>query len=231
MKKLSIVIPVYNEHRFIRTIVDRVRSAGACGLDKEIIVVDDGSSDGTRESLASMEFPDVKVLLHERNRGKGAALRTGFLEATGDVVLIQDADLEYTPEEYPVLLAPILHGHADVVYGSRFLGGPHRVHLFWHMVGNRFLTLLSNMMSNLNLTDMETCYKVFRRDVIRGMPLRSDRFGFEPEITAKISRIENVRIYEVGISYYGRQFKEGKKINWKDGVRAVWCILKYNLFR
>jgi len=228
MKKLSIVIPVYNEHKFVSTIIERVRQSDSCGLDKEIIVVDDGSSDGTRDVLQALELPGVRVLLHERNRGKGAALRTGFHEATGDIVLIQDADLEYTPDEYPILLSPILSGHADVVYGSRFLGGPHRVHLFWHMVGNRFLTLLSNMLSNLNLTDMETCYKVFRREVIGGLKLRSDRFGFEPEFTLKVAR-GGWRVYEVPISYHGRDYAEGKKIGWKDGISAIYTIIKYRL--
>ena len=224
--KLSVVIPVYNEQRFVRTIIDRVLAIDMEGLEKELIVVDDGSVDGTREQLRELDIPGVSVAFHETNRGKGAALRTGFARATGDIVLIQDADLEYNPEEYPVLLAPILSGHADVVYGSRFLGGPHRVHLFWHMVGNRFLTLLSNMMSNLNLTDMETCYKVFRRQVLDGLTLRSNRFGFEPEFTLKVAR-RGWRVYEVPISYHGRDYAEGKKIGWRDGVSAIYTIIKY----
>ncbi len=224
--RVSIVMPVYNERAFIRTIVERVMAVDLAGVEKELIVVDDCSSDGTGEELARLGQPGLTILRHELNRGKGAALRTGFARAEGDVILIQDADLEYNPEEYPVLLKPIRDGHADVVYGSRFLGGPHRVHLFWHMVGNRFLTLLSNMMSNLNLTDMETCYKVFRREVVQGMRLRSDRFGFEPEFTLKIARA-GWRVYEVPISYHGRDYADGKKIGWKDGVSAVYTIIKY----
>jgi len=223
--KTSIVIPVFNEADTIRTLLARV---SAVPIDKEIILIDDCSTDGTRAVLASLgDTPEVRVLLHDRNRGKGAALRTGFASATGDVVLIQDADLEYDPEEYPRLLQPFHDGKADVVYGSRFSGGEcHRVLYFWHYVGNRVLTLLSNIFTNLNLTDMETCYKVFRRDIIQGLDLKEDRFGFEPEVTAKIAGL-NCRIYEVGISYSGRTYEEGKKIGWKDGVRAVWCIVKY----
>ena len=226
--KVSIVMPVYNEKQFIGTIIDRVMSVPMDGLDRELIVVDDCSKDGTRELLMKEKRPGVRTIFHEQNRGKGAALRTGFAETTGDLILIQDADLEYDPEEYPLLLKPILNGHADVVYGSRFLGGPHRVHLFWHMVGNRLLTLLSNMMSNLNLTDMETCYKVFKREVLNGIKLRSNRFGFEPEFTLKVAR-GGWRVYEVPISYHGRDYAEGKKIGWKDGVSAIYTIIKYSL--
>ena len=224
--KMSVIMPVYNERQFVRDIIDKVLDVPLDGMEKELVVVDDCSKDGTRELLKELSLPGVKVVFHEQNRGKGAALRTGFSHATGDVILIQDADLEYNPEDYPVLLGPILDGYADVVYGSRFLGGPHRVHLFWHMVGNRVLTLLSNMMSNLNLTDMETCYKVFKREVLNGMQLRSDRFGFEPEFTLKVAR-RGWRIYEVPISYHGRDYAEGKKIGWKDGVSAIYTIIKY----
>jgi len=216
-------MPVYNEARTLRAIVDRVL---AVDIEKELIIVDDGSTDGTREVLRQIQSPDVKIHLQPRNQGKGAALRAGFQQATGDIIVVQDADLEYNPEEYPVLLKPILDGHADVVYGSRFLAGPHRVHLFWHYAGNRFLTLLSNMLSNINLTDMETCYKVFRREVLDGLRLRSDRFGFEPEFTMKVAR-RGCRIYEVPVSYHGRDYAQGKKINWKDGVAAIWSIVKY----
>ena len=223
--RTSIVIPVYNEATTIATLLARV---SAVPIAKEIIIVDDCSTDGTREVVAGLAAdPDLKVLFHERNRGKGAALRTGFTHATGDIVLIQDADLEYAPEEYPRLLQPILDGKADVVYGSRFSGGEcHRVLYFWHYLGNRGLTLLSNIFTNLNLTDMETCYKVFRREIIQGIRIEEDRFGFEPEITAKVASL-GCRIYEVGISYSGRTYEEGKKIDWKDGLRALWCILKY----
>ena len=226
--KLSIVIPVYNVAATISQIVDMVRSVDV-GMDKEILLVDDCSRDGTRDVLAKMgkEQTDLKVLLHEVNQGKGAALRTGFTAATGDVVLIQDADLEYDPKEYPRLLQPIVDGHADVVYGSRFLGGgAHRVVFYWHYLGNRLLTTLSNMTTNLNLTDMEVCYKVFKRAVIQSIPLRENRFGFEVEITAKIAR-RKLKIYEVPISYYGRDYSEGKKIGWKDGFSALRCIVKY----
>jgi glycosyltransferase involved in cell wall biosynthesis len=227
--KLSVVIPVYNEINSIRDIVEQVRSVD---LEKEIFLVDDFSTDGTREILAELaEESDVKVFYHDRNMGKGAALRTGFGKATGDIVIIQDADLEYDPQQYPKLIQPILEGKADVVYGSRFVTGDYRrVLYFWHMMGNTFLTLLSNMLTNLNLTDMETCYKVFRKGVLERITIEESRFGFEPEITAKIAKL-NVRIYEVGISYSGRTYQEGKKIGWKDGFSALRCILKYNLFR
>ena len=225
--RLSIVIPVFNEEKTVRSIIRAVR---AVPYRKEIVVVDDGSSDRTREILQEYEGdPDVRVFLQPENQGKGAALRRGFEEATGDIVIIQDADLEYTPEDYPVLLRPILEGHADVVYGSRFMGGPGRVLYFRHTMGNKFLTFLSNLFTDLNLTDMETCYKVFKREVIQNVILESDRFGFEPEITAKLARMRGVVVYEVPIRYYGRTYEEGKKITWRDGVSALWCILKYNL--
>ncbi len=228
--KLSVVIPCYNEVRTIRHIVDRVRAAPVA--EKEIIIVDDCSRDGTRDLLRTEIAPLVdKLLFHEVNQGKGAALRTGFRAATGDVVVVQDADLEYDPQDYPRLLQPILEGKADVVFGSRFQGGqPHREVYFWHMVGNKVLTLLSNMATNINLTDMETCYKVFRREVLQRIEIEENRFGFEPEITAKVARL-GVVIYEVGISYYGRTYAEGKKIGWRDGFRALWAIAKYNLLR
>ena len=228
--KLSVVIPCYNEVNTIDRLLAAVRASPH--PDKEIIVVDDGSSDGTRERLAGeLRTLIDQVILHEVNQGKGAALRTGIKAATGDVVIIQDADLEYDPNEYPRLLAPIQEDRADVVFGSRFMGAaPHRVLYFWHRVGNGFLTLLSNMCTNLNLTDMETCYKAFRRGIIQSIEIEENRFGFEPEITAKVARL-GVRIYEVGISYYGRTYAEGKKIGARDGFRAIYCILKYNLFR
>lgn len=226
--KLSVIMPVYNERA---SLLQAVQGVLAVPLEIELICVDDGSQDGSRELLAELQkqYPQVRVLLQPHNLGKGAALRRGIREATGDFVIIQDADLEYDPADYKILLDPLLQDKADVVYGSRFLGAaPHRVLYFWHSVGNRLLTLLSNALTNINLTDMETCYKAFRREVIQSIPLEEDRFGFEPEITVKIAK-RRLRIYEVGISYWGRTYEEGKKIGWKDGVRAMWCIFKYSV--
>lgn len=226
--KLSVVIPVFNEQATIAEIIRRVRAAET-GLELEIVVVDDGSTDGTRQALRESAGPGLTVLLHDKNRGKGAALRTGFAGTTGDIILVQDADLEYDPREYARLIEPILDGRADVVYGSRFLGGPHRVLFFWHYVGNRFLTTLSNMLSNLNLTDMETCYKVFRREILDQIELKSARFGFEPEITMKVAKLR-CRIYELPISYSGRDYAQGKKIGWKDGLAALFHLLRFRFF-
>ena len=231
MKTLSIVIPVFNEMSTIAQILDRVRMAPSLGLTKEIVVIDDCSTDGTREYLSNLTENGVRCFFHQRNQGKGAALRTGFAQATGDVVLVQDADLEYDPDEYPKLLRPILEYKADVVLSSRFLAGEqHRVLYFWHSVANRFLTLLSNMFTDLNLSDMESGYKVLTRPILERVVIEEDRFGFEPEIVAKVARLR-CRIYEVGISYAGRTYEEGKKITWKDGMRALWCILKYSRSR
>ena len=225
---LSIIIPCFNESKTILSLIDAVKKSPV--KNKEIIIVDDGSQDGTRDILNHLNDPEVKIIFHSKNKGKGAALRTGFNEAKGDICIVQDADLEYDPQEFPLVIQPILDGKADVVFGSRFQSGrPHRVVYFWHRIGNGLLTLMSNLFTDLNLSDMETCYKAFRREVIQSVNIRENRFGFEPEVTAKISKMD-IRIYEVGISYYGRTYDEGKKIGWKDGVRAVYCILKYNLW-
>lgn len=235
--KLSIVIPAYNEGATIHLILDKIKAVELIGsLKKEIIIVNDYSTDNTEEAIQNYISKnldlDIKYSKHEFNKGKGAALHTGIKMATGEYLIIQDADLEYDPEEYNVLLKPVINGVADVVYGSRFMGGkPHRILFFWHTIGNKFLTFLSNMFTNLNLSDMETCYKLFNTSIIQSLSLKENRFGFEPEVTAKISRVPNVRIYEVGISYYGRTYEDGKKIGWKDGVRAIYCIIKYRLFK
>lgn len=231
MIKLSIVIPVYNEVNTILEIVDIIQKISLAGIEKEIIIIDDFSNDGTREKIKKYEGTNnIKVLYHDKNLGKGAALRTGFSVARGDYVIIQDADLEYDPRDYSLVLQPLLENKADVVYGSRFVGNePHRVVFFWHYVGNKLLTLFSNILTNLNLTDMETCYKAFKAGILKKIAFKEDRFGFEPEFTAKVAKLK-LRIYEVGISYYGRTYVEGKKITWKDGVSAIRCILRYNFF-
>jgi len=236
VKKLSIVIPAYNEGRTIHLILDKVKKVELLqAIEKEVIIVNDYSTDNTEEAILSYQNNNpslsIQYFKHKKNKGKGAALHTGIKCATGEYLIIQDADLEYDPEEYNLLLKPVLDGYADVVYGSRFVGGnAHRILFFWHTIGNKLLTFLSNMFTNLNLTDMETCYKLFRTDYIKLLNLKEKRFGFEPEVTAKMSRLPDIRIYEVGISYYGRTYEEGKKINWKDGFRAIYCIFKYNLF-
>ncbi|HAK75512.1 MAG TPA: glycosyl transferase [Runella sp.] len=236
-QKLSVIIPAYNEEKTIQTVLKAVASVELIGgFEKEIIVVNDCSKDSTEAQILAFKANNPQVELayfkHEVNQGKGAALHTGIRRATGTYLVIQDADLEYDPQEFNILLQPIVDGHADVVFGSRFMGGKaHRILFFWHSIGNKILTFGSNMFSNLNLTDMETCYKLFRTDMIQGLSLEEKRFGFEPEVTAKISRIPNIRIYEVGVSYYGRTYAEGKKINWKDGFRAIYCILRYGLFK
>ncbi len=237
MAKLSIIIPAYNEERTIHLILDKVKAVSLLNdMEKELLIVNDCSKDKTEEAvknyMAANPQLNIQYFKHEVNQGKGAALHTGIKNATGEYLIIQDADLEYDPQEYNTLLKPALDGFADVVYGSRFAGGnPHRILFFWHTIGNKFLTFVSNMFTNLNLTDMETCYKLFRTNLIQGVSLREKRFGFEPEVTAKISRIRGVRIYEVGVSYYGRTYEEGKKISWKDGMRAFYCMLKYGLLR
>jgi glycosyltransferase involved in cell wall biosynthesis len=237
MKKLSIIIPVYNEEKTIHLILNKIKRVNLLNdVSKEIIIVNDCSKDNTEEVLKKYLQDnadlDIKYIKHDVNKGKGAALHTGILKASGECLIIQDADLEYDPNEYNLLLQPFIDEVADVVYGSRFVGSkPHRILFFWHSIGNKFLTTLSNMFTNLNLTDMETCYKMFKTDIIKNITLRENRFGFEPEVTAKIARLPDIRIYEIGISYYGRTYKEGKKISWRDGFRAIYCILKYGLFK
>ncbi|MFM9946247.1 MAG: glycosyltransferase family 2 protein [Bacteroidia bacterium] len=232
---LSIIIPAYNEERTIHLILNKIKEVSLINnIKKEVVIVNDCSTDKTSEviNIYIKSNPELNISFceHEQNKGKGAALRTGIAKATGEILVIQDADLEYDPNEYNDLLKPFYVANADVVYGSRFIGGnPHRILFFWHTIGNKFLTFFSNMLTNLNLTDMETCYKMFRREIIQGLDLKENRFGFEPEVTAKISKIKEIKIYEIGISYYGRTYAEGKKINWKDGFRALWCILKYNI--
>jgi glycosyltransferase involved in cell wall biosynthesis len=237
MKTLSIIIPAYNESGTIHYILDKIKKVSLIdNINKEIIIVNDCSTDNTEKDIEVYmnQNPELNMsyFKHEINQGKGAAIRTGISKATGDYTIIQDADLEYDPDEYNILLTPIINGYADVVYGSRFMGGkPHRVLFFWHTIGNKFLTFISNMFTNLNLTDMETCYKLFKTNIIKDININENRFGFEPEVTAKISRISNIRIYEVGISYYGRTYLDGKKITWKDGFRALYCIIKYGLLK
>ena len=237
INKLSIIIPAYNEGRTIHFILDKVKTVTLINnIAKEVIIVNDHSTDNTEEAIRGYinQNPelDIKYYFHEVNQGKGAALHTGISKATGEYLIIQDADLEYDPNEFNDLLKPVVNGFADVVFGSRFMGGnPHRILFFWHTIGNKFLTTLSNMCTNLNLTDMETCYKLFNTQIIQGIALKEQRFGFEPEVTTKISRVHKIRIYEVGISYYGRTYEEGKKIGWKDGFRAIYCILKYGMFK
>lgn len=233
--KLSVIVPAYNEEKTILTVLEKLKSVELVGgFTMELVVVNDCSADNTegkvRQFMTENSGVEITYFRHEVNKGKGAALHTGIRRANGDYIIVQDADLEYDPEEFNILLRPVINGYADVVYGSRFMGGrPHRILFFWHTIGNKFLTFLSNMFCNLNLTDMETCYKLFRADMLKGLDLRENRFGFEPEVTAKISKIPKIRIYEVGVSYYGRTYEEGKKINWKDGFRALYCIVRYGI--